>query len=149
MEAGRGGPRSFTLPLPGSPLPVLDPDRDELLGTFRFGGLTPSSNEDRPREVLVHFNYDLTGLLTVCAEDRPTGRRIEHRIDLATSEAPDHLSVEARSIYRRLVVLARHPDVRDEDRETAEQLLRRAREEPDSAWLDEAVEVLDRIDTEY
>jgi molecular chaperone DnaK len=126
-----------------------DPDRDELLGTFRFEGLTPSSEGDRLREVLVHFNYDLNGLLTVCAEDRPTGRRIEHRIDLATSDAPDHLSVDARSIYRRLVALARHPDVRGEDRERADQLLRRARQEPDSAWMEEAVEVLYRIDPEY
>jgi hypothetical protein len=98
---------------------------------------------------VAHFNYDLNGLLMVCAEDRPTGRRIEHRIDLATSDAPDHLSVEARSIYRRLTALARHPDVCDEDREKAEQLLRRARQEPDSAWMDEAVEVLYRMDPEY
>jgi molecular chaperone DnaK len=126
-----------------------DPDRDELLGTFRFEGLTPSPEGDRPREVLVHFNYDLNGLLTVCAEDRPTGRRIEHRIDLATSDAPDHLSVEERSIYRRLIALARHPDVRGEDRANAEHLLRRARQDPDSAWMDEAVEVLYRVDTEY
>ena len=39
--------------------------------------------------------------------------------------------------------------VRVEDRDKAEQLLRRARQEPDSAWMDEAVEVLYRIDPEY
>lgn len=124
-------------------------DRDELLGEFRFEGLTPSPDGEQPREVLVHFNYDLNGLLTACAEDRPTGRRIEHLIDLATSDTPDHLSVEARAIYRRLTALARQPAVGGEDRETAEQLLRRARQEPDSAWMDEAVEVLYRIDPEY
>jgi molecular chaperone DnaK (HSP70) len=126
-----------------------DPDHDELLGEFRFEGLTPSPDGEQPREVLVHFNYDLDGLLTACAEDRPTGRRIEHRLDLANSDAPDHLSVEARSIYRRLTALARQPEVRGEDRETADQLLRRARQEPDSAWMDEAVEFLYRIDPEY
>jgi hypothetical protein len=57
--------------------------------------------------------------------------------------------VEARSIYRRLIILAPNPDVRGEDRENAEQFLRRTRQEPDSAWMDKAVEVLYRIDPEY
>lgn len=127
-----------------------DPDRDELLGKFQFEGLSPSPDGQEPREVLVHFDYDLNGLLRVRAEDRPTGRAVEHRIDLATSEMPDHLSAEARSLFRRLAVLARHPELEEEDRKKAEQLLGMARQGAmDHGWDEEAVELLYRIDPEY
>ena len=130
-----------------------DLDQDELLGQFRFEGLSPSSDATHPREVLVHFDYDLNGLLTVRAEDRPTGRTVEHRIDMATRAAapvPDGISVEERGIFRRLWAVSRREEVDAADREKAQLLVERAqRLDTGPQWLDEALELLYRIDPEY
>ena len=46
--------------------------------------------------------------------DRPTGRTVEHRIDMATRAAapvPDGISVEERGIFRRLWAVSRREEV--------------------------------------
>ena len=130
-----------------------DLGQDELLGEFRFEGLSPSADRTDPRELLVHFDYDLNGLLTVRAEDRPTGRTVEHRIDMATpmeAFVPDGVSVEERGIFRRLWAVAQRDEVGAADRERARLLMDRAqRLETGSQWLEEALELLYRVDTEY
>lgn len=127
-----------------------DPEQDEFLGQFRFQGLSPSKEAERPREVLVTFNYDLDGLLRVGAEDRPTGRAIEHRIDLATGDAPDGMSSEALALFRRLATLEHGSEIDDQGRAAATDLLDRARRGEDEAgWTEAAVELLYRIDPEY
>ncbi len=130
-----------------------DLSNDELLGEFHFEGLSPAADPDDPREVLVHFDYDLNGLLTVRAEDRPTGRTVEHRIDMAGIAAlpiPDHLSVEARGVFRRLQAIMRRGDIAAKDRDRAGVLAQRAQDGPEEpGWLDEALELLYRIDPEY
>lgn len=130
-----------------------DIEMDELLGEFECRGLSPSKDPSRPREVLVHFDYDLNGMLRVRAEDRPSGRTIEHRIEVTGSAEPilpAGLSVDERGAFRRLSFLNRQSDLGDAVRREISDLIERAVSgETGEEWLQQAVEVLYRHDPEY
>ncbi len=78
--------------------------RNTHLGRIRFEGLSPSP-DGGPREVLVAFDYDVSGMLHVSAVDRRTGRREEARLDtvaLTRSPAGDSLPSDMRALLQRL-----------------------------------------------
>jgi molecular chaperone DnaK len=64
--------------------------RNTRLGEVRFTGLSRSA-DGGPREVLVHFDYDVNGILHVAAVDRRSDKRREvhlHTVALAEVAAP-------------------------------------------------------------
>jgi molecular chaperone DnaK len=81
--------------------------RNTLLGRVQFRNLSPSP-DGRQREILVAFDYDLSGILHVSVVDRRSGHKEEVRLDtVGLGEVPaGGLSAEDADLLGRLRTLA-------------------------------------------
>lgn len=124
-----------------------DPDEDTRLGDLMLKSIAPMPDRDQQREVHVHFEYDLSGTLSVTATDRQGAHRVDaqFRPGGGGDQGAD-LGAEAADLLRQIEALQAGDTLPEAARQEAERLAAATAQamtaDAEAAWCEAAATFL-------